>query len=109
MIGAHAAAVLIKAHIQDPMLAVLDPPMPADVARISRRVGCLAADVVPDLHAGLFACLLPLAIDQRDRLEVLPQRLVANPFGVLNRVGVVGLHPPVPLIDFLVVTLLPPL
>src|SRR6266542_2726337 len=72
-ITARAVVVLAEHHVQHPVQAVLDPPVPAHQAPQSLRPAAVAADVQLQL-ATVLALHLPLPADGHQRLDVHPLR-----------------------------------
>src|SRR5436305_1877978 len=108
MVRPHPALILVEAHVQDPMQTVLNPPMAADGTGVRLRLRRPAADIVAQLLRLLRADFMPLAVYHRDRPQVLPQRLIADPFRTQQGVDRMLLVPAMAAIAFLVVAVFHP-
>src|SRR5271166_5102451 len=86
------------------MQSILNPPMAADGFGVDLRLRRPTADVVATRFRCRFPQFLPLAVHERDRLQVLPQLLVADPCRIQYRVDGMLFLAPVTLVAFLVKT-----
>src|SRR5262245_25434783 len=77
-----SAVVLPEAHVQRPVLAVLDLPMPPDGVAVLLRAHVTAADEVTHLFARLLARLRPFHVIRAHHLQARPILLPSYPFRV---------------------------
>ena len=79
--------------------------MPSDIAGILLGLSRLAADVITDIGGGLLTDYSPLAYHHADRPQVLPQGLIPNPAGVVDREVLAALRAAVAPLDRLVIAI----